>query len=106
MITNYSNPLGDCEPEVLVGRFIEEIKSHHPILSKFSYRALKEIIQGCNILNLKNTEIYREKEHNEYSYIILYGEVFLKNKAFGVFKHCQIGECVGEEALIDGNYTK
>jgi len=106
LITNYSNPLGDYEPEMLISRFIEEIKSHHPILSKFSYRALKEIIQGCNILNIKNTEIYREKEHNEYSYVILYGEVFLKSKAFGFFKHCQIGDCVGEEALIDGNYTK
>lgn len=106
LITNCQKGLNDADFEISIQELINEIKKNHPLLSKFSYVALKEIIKGCSIVNIKNQCLYKEKEHNEYAYIIIYGEVYLKSKTLGVFKQCSIGDSVGEEAVIDDIYTK
>lgn len=106
LIANCAKDLNDADFDIVIKEIIEEIKKYHPVLSKFSHVALKEILKGCTIVNIKNQCLYKEKEHNEFAYIIIYGEVYLKSKALGVFKQCSVGDTIAEEAVIEDLYTK
>lgn len=106
LLAKCANVENNYDFDIVMENLIQELRKYHAILSKLSYKAVNEIMRTCSIINIKNQELYREKENNEFCYIILSGEVYLKSKVFGVFKRCLVGESVGEEAIIDNHFLK
>ena len=64
------------------------------------------MFKGCNIVTIKNQNLYNENETSEYCYLVLYGQVYLKTKGVGVYTECFAGDTLAEEALIENNFTK
>ena len=87
--------------ETKIDHLVAELKRDNDLFQKLSYRILKEIMKGCNIITLKNQYLYKENSQGESGYIVLYGQVYLKTRSLGVFAECYIGDSLAEEAIVE-----
>ena len=94
------------QKEASIQNFVDEIRIKNSIFIKLSYFSALEFLKNCDIIKIKNQSLYQQNEYNEFTYIVLYGRVFLKNIQVGIFKECIMGETLAEEAIIEHNFTK
>jgi len=106
LVSKISSLLSSQDFDENIERLIKELKRENNLFQKISFRCLKEMLKGCNIVTIKNQNLYNENETNEYCYLVLYGQVYLKTKGIGVYTECFAGQTLAEEVLLENNFRK
>jgi hypothetical protein len=106
MLTNFASVRNTSDADIGVHNVVSEFRKYNPFFAKISHFTGMEILKNCNIIVLKNQNLYTEHEYNPNTYIIAYGAVYLKSKGLGLFKQCLLGESLGEESILDHNHNK
>ena len=94
---------------------IDTIAKEHTFFNQFDLELTKLLLKNCEMKLVKHThKLYYQgdlKTQNDSFYIILFGKLTLvrqneEDQSKRIIGSYQIGKTVGEEAILDKNYTK
>ena len=84
---------------------LTNIRKHHPLFMKLTFRGAKIILKQGNILRLDPLQIlFKDGSMDTTLFIMLYGKVVLRTIDDGIVGVVGIGESIGEETILMPNY--
>ena len=103
-ISNIPDNLGEKNQQYLKD-LAGELRRLHPLFQQISEQACQFLLQSTKILIYEKSHIYFEKDMDTpYSFVILYGSVYLRTEQNGVIMKCLMGETLAEENLIGNRF--